>query len=66
MASDNQTKQDQLARLEKELAELKSKLPEHCHGQDGYISDHRASPEMWQAIEDKEEEIKAAKAELNA
>ena len=66
MASGNQTKQDQLAGLEKELEDLKSKLPEHCHGRDGFISDHRATPEQWQAIEDKEDEIKAFKAELNA
>ncbi len=64
MASDSETRQDQLSRLEKELEDMKAKLPEHCHGQDGYISDHRATPEQWQAIEDKEEEIKALKAEL--
>ena len=64
MAKPDQTKQARLARLEKELADLKETLPEHCHGTDGYISDHRASPEHWQKIEDLEEEIEKLKAEL--
>ncbi len=48
-----------------ELADLKARLPEHCHGQDGYVSDHRAQPEQWQKIEDTEEKIKALKAQLS-
>ena len=64
MTKPQQTKQARLARLEKELADLKETLPEHCHGTDGYISDHRASPEHWQKIEDREEEIEKLKAEL--
>ena len=58
------TKQERLVELEAELADLKAKLPEHCYGKDGYISDHRAKPEHWQKIEDTEEKIKALKAEL--
>ena len=47
-----------------QLAELKDTLPEHCYGTEGYVSDHRATPEHWQKIEDLEEEIKKLKAEL--
>jgi hypothetical protein len=64
MDQSQETKEQRLARLEKELAELKDTLPEHCYGADGYISDHRASPEHWQKIEDVEEQIKKLKAEL--
>jgi len=65
MAETDQTKQEQLEQLERQLADLKAKLPEHCHGQDGFISDHRATPAQWQAIEDTEEEIRSLKAELD-
>ena len=64
MAKPEETNEARLARLEKELAGLKETLPEHCHGTDGYISDHRASPEHWQKIEDLEEEIEKLRAEL--
>jgi len=64
MEKSDQTKEERLARLVKQLDDLKARLPEHCHGRDGYISDHRATPDHWQAIEDTEEEIKALKAEL--
>ena len=64
MDPSQETKQQRLARLEKELAQLKDALPEHCHGSDGYISDHHATPEHWQKIEDLEEEIGKLKAEL--
>ena len=64
MEANEQTKKERLIKLEEQLADLKARLPEHCHGQDGYISDHRATPEQWQKIEDTEEEIKALKAEL--
>lgn len=64
MDDSHETKKDRLARLEKELAQAKDTLPEHCHGTDGYISDHRATPEQWQKIEDLEEEIQKLKAEL--
>ena len=64
MAKSDETNEQRLARLEKELAELKNTLPEHCHGTDGFISDHRASPEHWQKIEDLEGEIQKLKAEL--
>ena len=63
MAPPEETKEARLARLEKELADRKATLPEHCHGTDGYTSDHRASPEHWQQIEDLEEEIAKLKAE---
>jgi hypothetical protein len=64
MAPTEETKPQRLARLEQELARAKDTLPEHCHGSDGYISDHRATPEQWQKIEDLEEEIQKLKAEL--
>jgi len=64
MKNDQETKQERLARLQRQLADTRAKLPEHCHGADGYISDHRATPAQWQEIEDLEEEIKAHKAEL--
>ena len=66
MERDDKTKQERLVELEGKLADLKARLPEHCHGQDGYISDHRATPEHWQEIEDTEEEIRALKAELGS
>ena len=66
METNAETKKERLIELEGQLADLKAKLPEHCHGQDGYISDHRATPEHWQKIEDTEEEIKSLKAELGA
>jgi hypothetical protein len=64
MSQSGETKPEQLARLEKELSQLKETLPEHCHGTDGYISDHRATPEQWQKIEDLEDQIGKLKAEV--
>ena len=64
MTNDQETKPERLTRLQRQLADKHAKLPEHCHGTDGYISDHRATPAQWQEIEDLEEEIKALKAEL--
>jgi uncharacterized small protein (DUF1192 family) len=57
-------KEERLARLEQELKALKSTLPEHCSGTDGYVGVHAASPAHWQKIEDLEEEIEKLKAEL--
>lgn len=64
METDNQSKEQRLLELETRLADLKAKLPEHCHGADGYISDHRATPDHWLQIENTEEEIKTLKAEM--
>ncbi len=64
MNDHEETKQERLARLQQELANLKAALPEHCHGSEGYISDHRASPEHLEKIELLEEEIQGLKAEL--
>ncbi len=64
MANEEETKQQRLTRLRQQLADTQAKLPEHCHGTDGYITDHRATPEQWQEIEDLEAEIEALKAEL--
>jgi len=63
MENKQESRQERLARLEQELADLKAALPEHCHGSEGYISDHRASPDLWDKIEQVEEEIKGLKAE---
>ncbi len=59
-----ETKADRLKRLEGELKQLQGARPEHCHGTDGYISAHRASPEHMHRIEELEEEIKALRKEL--
>ena len=64
MQKKQETKQERLARLERELEDLKATLPEHCYGTEGYVSDHRATPEHWQKIEDAEAEIEKLKAEL--
>ena len=64
MNDQEETKQERLARLQQELTDLKAALPEHCHGADGYISDHRASPDHLEKIELLEEEIQGLKAEL--
>ncbi|NQU20101.1 MAG: hypothetical protein HQ567_02380 [Candidatus Nealsonbacteria bacterium] len=64
MANEEETKQQRLTRLQQQLADTHAKLPEHCHGTDGYITDHRATPAQWQEIENLEEEIEALKAEL--
>jgi hypothetical protein len=60
-----ETKEERLSRLEEELKELKSTLPEHCSGTKGYINVHHASTAHWQKIEDIEEEIKKLKVELD-
>ncbi len=57
MQETDETTERRLGRLQQELADMHAKMPEHCHGQDGYVSDHRATPEHWQKIEDLEEEI---------
>ncbi len=65
MQQNNETSEERLSRLKRELADMHAKRPEHCHGKEGYISDHRATPEHWQKVEDLEEEIAALKAELS-
>ena len=64
MQQKDETAEERLSRLEEELADMHARLPEHCHGRDGYISDHRATPEQWKKIEDLEEEIAALKAQM--
>ena len=54
---------DELARLRAELADLKGRLPAHCSGAETYVEVHRASPELWQKIEEIEERIKQIKSE---
>jgi hypothetical protein len=61
----NETNQEKLARLERELAQLKSTLPEHCSGATDYIEVHRASPAHWQKIEDLEAEIERLRIETD-
>lgn len=60
-----ETKEQKLSRLERELKELKATLPEHCSGTTGYVSVHHASTAHWRKIEDLEEQIEKVKAELN-
>lgn len=64
MTKQMETKQQELARLQKELADLKKMLPEHCSGREGYIDVHRASSAHWLKIEETEEQIEKLKAEL--
>jgi hypothetical protein len=59
----NDSKQQNLARLELELKRLKSTMPEHCSGTKGYVGVHSASATHWQKIEELEEEIEKLKAE---
>lgn len=54
---------DELARAEKELEDLKSRRPEHCHGAEGYVGVHQASPELLAEIEELEERIRELKVE---
>ena len=61
---DTETQRDRLVRLERELADLKASLPEHCSGTNGYVGVHAASPAHWQKIEDLEEEIEKLKSDL--
>lgn len=58
-----ETREERLRRLERELAALKQTLPEHCYGREGYISVHHARPEHWQKIEDLEDQIRRLRAE---
>ena len=64
MEKDKATKPERLARLQEELNELKSTLPEHCYGTEGFISVHRATPAHWQKVEELEEEISKLQKEL--
>jgi hypothetical protein len=64
--SDDETKREELARLEQELKDLKKTLPEHCYGTKGYISVHRASVAHWEKIEETEERIKQLKEDLGS
>jgi hypothetical protein len=59
-----ETKEQRLERLQQELKDLKSLLPEHCAGTKEYISTHRTNLTHWQKIEDAEEEIAKLKAAL--
>ena len=59
-----ETPREKLVRLERELADLKASLPEHCSGTEGYVGVHAASPTHWQKIEDLEEEIEKLKSGL--
>ncbi|HUT23212.1 MAG TPA: hypothetical protein VM492_02590 [Sumerlaeia bacterium] len=64
MTTKEETKEEKLVRLEKGLQDLRTSLPEHCYGDDGFISIHRTSAEHWQKIEDLEGEIRNLRAEL--
>ena len=60
------SKAEGLKKLTEKLEELKSRLPEHCSGTEGYVGVHRASPELLQKIEDLEERIKELKASTDS
>lgn len=61
-----ETNEEKLARLKQELKGLKSALPEHCTGQEGYIGVHHASADHWLKIEEAEEQIKKLQTEMDA
>ena len=52
---------DELARLRAELADLKGRLPEHCSGTQGYVG-HQPSIKLVQKIEVLEERISQIKS----
>ncbi len=54
-------KDDPIAKLQKELEELKARRPEHCSGREGFVGVHRASPELLEKIEEIEEKIRDLK-----
>ena len=62
----DETRAERLARLERELQQLQRARPEHCHGTDGYIGEHRARPEHLLRIEELEEEIQALRGKPGA
>jgi len=59
-----ETNKEKLARLQDELKRLKSTLPEHCTGREGYVGMHHASAAHWLKIEEVEEQIKKLQAEM--
>lgn len=64
MKKEQESREEELARLIRELEELKKTLPEHCYGTKGYIGIHHATPKHWELIEQAEERIEQLKAEL--
>jgi len=59
-------KQERLKELTTKLEELKGRDPSHCSGTETFVghTGHTISPELFQQIEDLEEEIKKLKKEL--
>ncbi len=48
----------EIAKLQKDLDELKARRPEHCSGREGFVSAHQASAELLEKIDDLEEKIR--------
>lgn len=64
---DNKTKlelESKLKTLRKQLADLYSENPSHCSGIESYMG-HSMPPELFEKIENLEEEIKKLEKELN-
>jgi len=59
-------KQERLNELKKKLDELRGRDPSHCSGTDTFVghTGHTMSPELFQKIEELEEEIKKLEKEL--
>ncbi|MBM4348728.1 MAG: hypothetical protein FJ106_02405 [Deltaproteobacteria bacterium] len=59
-------KQEKLEELKAKLDELKGRDPSHCSGTDTFVghTGHTMSPELFQRIEELEEEIKKLEKEL--
>ena len=61
-------KQERLKELTAKLEELKRRDPSHCSGTESFVghTGHTMSPELFQQIEDLEEEIKKLKKEFKS
>jgi len=57
-------KRKKLEELGAELEDLKRRNPAHCSGKSTFVG-HQMTPELYEKIEDLEEEIKTLKAELD-
>ena len=57
-------KTEELAKLEEELEDLKSRLPAHCSGTATYVG-HQPPIALMEKIEELEERIKRLRAEVD-
>ena len=62
-SEDTQEVERGLAELKSALADLKKRNPAHCSGTGSFVG-HQMSPELYQQIEDLEEEVRELEALL--